>query len=163
MAVYPPQRGEMATATERRSGEDRRTRRWGNLIWFLKTGQRRRVRRETDRRSFSFLDYYSPKLFYSLILVLLLSVVDALLTLWLLENGANEVNPVMAYFLRFGPNVFMLVKYLLTSMAVIIVVLFHYGVIRSVKIPLRALMPFFASCFGMVVAWELFLIARLML
>ena len=162
MGVHTTGQFAPSTLTERRSGEDRRSRRWGNLVWLLKTGKRRRLRRTSDRRSLRFLDYYSPRLFYALILVLLLSVTDALLTLWLIEQGANEVNPVMAYFLRFGPNTFMLVKYFLTSMAVTIVVLLNYVFIRYLGVQFRVLMHFFAGCFGMVVAWELFLIVRLM-
>lgn len=147
---------------ERRSGKDRRTRRWGDLIWLLKTGRRRQLRRKEDRRSLKVLDYYSPRLFYALVLVLLFSVADALLTLWLIDHGANEINPVMAYFLQFGPNIFMLVKYLFTSMSVIIVVLLHYVFIRYLRIQFRVLMQVFASWFAMVVGWELFLIVRLM-
>ena len=162
MAEHSPKHIASTITVERRSGRDRRSRRWGNLIWLLKTGKRRRLRRKSDRRSLRLLDYYHPKLFYALILVLLLSVTDALLTLWLIAEGANEINPVMAYFLQFGPNIFMLAKYLLTSMAVIIAVLLHYVFIRYLGVQFRVLMHFFVGCFAMVVAWELFLIVRLM-
>ena len=151
------------SGVERRSGGDRRQRRWGNLIWLLKTGRRGALRRTSDRRRLRLLDYYSPKLFYSLTLVLLLSVADAFLTLLLIDNGAKELNPVMAYFLQYGPNTFMLVKYILTAMGVTIVVLLNYVVIRKTRIRFQVLMQIFAGCFAAVVAWELLLIARLML
>ncbi len=147
---------------ERRSGVDRRAGRWGDLLWLLKTGHRRRLRRQSDRRRLLLLDHYSPRLFYALVLVLLLSVADALLTLWLVDCGAREVNPIMAYYLRLGPTTFMLAKYLSTSFAVIIVVLLHYVFIRRLNIQFRALMNLFAGCFGSVVLWELYLISRLM-
>ncbi len=162
MREHTPGQITPSNLSERRSGKDRRARRWSNLIWFLKTGRRHRLRRKSDRRSLRLLDHYSPNLFYTLTLVLLLSVADALLTLWLLDRGANEINPVMAYFLQFGPSTFMMTKYILTAISVTIVVLFNYVFIRYLRIQFQVLMRIFAGCFGMVVAWELFLIARLM-
>ena len=71
------------------------------------------MRRQADQRRFYVFDYYSPRIFYAATLILVLSVVDALLTLWLIGEGAQELNPVMAYFLNLGPNMFMAAKYLL--------------------------------------------------
>ena len=48
----------------RRTGRERRTERFGDLRWFLKTGRRRHVRRQVDRRRLHMLDYYPPKLFF---------------------------------------------------------------------------------------------------
>jgi hypothetical protein len=146
---------------ERRSGVERRTKRFGDFRWFLKTGRRRQVRRQSDCTNIYTLDYYSPKLFFRFIMVLLLSVVDALLTLWLIDNGAVEANPIMAYYLSLGPGVFLAVKYFITAAAVILVVLLNYVFIRLFRFRVGQLLNVFAGCFAMVVAWELFLIAQL--
>ena len=91
-------------------------------------------------------------------LVLMLSALDALLTLWLLDIGASEMNPVMAYFLRFGPLVFMTIKYFITSMAVIIVVVLYHTRSRHMSFQLGHLLYYFAAGFGAVVLWELSLL-----
>ena len=109
------------------------------------------------------LDYYRPGLLHVVLLILGLSVLDAMLTLWLLECGAQELNPIMAYFLSFGPYVFFVAKYLLTSISVVIIVLLNYICIFRIQYQLGNLLKYFAGCFAAVVAWELFLIMRFVL
>lgn len=145
---------------ERRSGKDRRKRSFNFLIRPFSPGRRRMLRRKTDRCRFFLFDYYSPKLFYAIVLVLLLSVADALLTLVLISEGAQEFNPVMAYFLTLGPNIFLLSKYLLTSVSVVIVVLLNHIAIRRVRFLIGDLLRYFAGCFAAVVVWETVLLVR---
>lgn len=148
---------------ERRSGKDRRAKRFGNLRWLLKTGRRRQFRRESDRRKINPLDSYPPELFVVIILVLGLSVIDGLLTLWLIDNGATELNPVMAYYLEQGPQIFMFAKYLLTASVVVIVVVMNQAFLRLIKVQFGQLLKVAAGCFAMVVAWELFLMVQIVM
>ena len=150
-------------AIERRSGKDRRKRSFYFLRRPLSPGRRRTLRRKSDRCRFFLFDYYSPKLLYAIVLVLLLSVVDALLTLVLIGEGAQELNPVMAYFLAFGPNIFLLVKYVITSVSVVIVVLLNYIVVQRIWFPMGELLRYFAGCFAAVVIWEAVLLVRFVL
>ena len=149
--------------TERRSGKDRRARQFGDLRWFLRTGRRRQIRREADRRKINPLDSYPTELFVVVILVLGLSVVDGILTLWLIDKGATEMNPVRAYYLELGPQIFMLAKYLITVFVVIIAVVMNHAFLRHLKIQFGQLLKVFAGCFAMVVAWELFLMTHLVM
>ena len=149
---------------ERRSGVDRRTRRFGDIRWLIKTGRRRRLRRRSDCSKLFLFDYYSPSLFYIFSLILMLSVVDALLTLWLVDKGATEINPLMAYYLTHGPEVFMTVKYMLTAAAVFITVVFHYAFVTVVyRFSLKRVLEVMAGCFALVVGWEIFLIMRFLM
>ena len=145
---------------ERRSGTDRRKKRFSIVRHLFGPGRRGALRREADRRGFYLFDFYSPRIFYAMTAVLLLSVVDAYLTLWLLGEGATEVNPVMAYFLKSGPLVFVVAKYVLTSVSVVIVVLFNYICVQQVRFQFGRLLNYFAGCFALVVVWELLLIFR---
>ena len=145
---------------ERRSGVDRRRKRVGVLRRVFIPGHREALRRREDRRRVHLFDVYNPKIFYAVTIILLLSVIDAFLTLWLLGEGATELNPVMAYFLLFGPVIFMIAKYALTSASVVIVVVLNYVCIQHIRFPLGRLLNYFAGCFATVVAWELFLIFR---
>lgn len=145
---------------DRRSGVDRRRNRFKLFHRPFSSGRRRSMRRQADQRRFYVFDYYSPRIFYAATLILVLSVVDALLTLWLIGEGAQELNPVMAYFLNLGPNMFMAAKYLLTSASVFIVVLFNYILIQRIPFRLGGLLHYFAACFAAVVIWELVLFAH---
>ena len=95
-----------------------------------------------------------------MVLVLVLSVVDALLTLLLIDEGAQELNPVMAYFLTFGPSIFLLAKYLITAASVVIVVLLNYIGIERLRFSMGELLHYFAGCFAAVVIWEAVLFMR---
>ena len=65
-------------------------------------GRRKAIRRETDKKKhFLLIDYYSPRLLIVLLSILLLSYVDAYLTLALIKtNIIVEVNPSMAFHLE---------------------------------------------------------------
>ena len=154
-------RSETAVFIERRtSATDRRSGRAGSLKWFLKPGRRRHVRRKSDRRRIHLLDFYQPEMFYFLVATLLLSCLDALLTLWLLDHGAMEINPVMAYYIEKGPMVFMGIKYYLTAAIVFFAVLINYAYIRFIGIRFEHILKFSTACFACVVIWELFLIVN---
>lgn len=74
-------------------------------------GIRESVHRIEDRNCIDVFDRYKPSLFIAIMIVLGLSLLDALLTMILLSQGATELNPVMRYFLSHGPQVFIFVKY----------------------------------------------------
>jgi hypothetical protein len=58
----------------------------------------------------------------AILAVVFLSVIlDGFLTLLLLDRGAYEVNPLMAYVLDISPSAFLAGKYALTCMAALIV------------------------------------------
>jgi hypothetical protein len=80
------------------------------------------------------------------------------LTLSLIEHGATEVNPVMAFFLDQGPLVFTSVKYLLTSLGVVIFLLVNHNVLPGARFRMSNLFTFAIASFGIVVVWEIMLI-----
>ena len=103
---------------ERRCGHDRRRHSWRTLTYcgLNGRGRRRQVRRQQDNY---YLDWYSPALVLCGLGVLLLSSMDALLTLTLLDLGAYEANLVMAHALDMGPRVFAAVKIAITGAGVL--------------------------------------------
>ena len=152
---------EMTTdfvGSERRCGEDRRGRnRWFMKQWFGK-GKRKSSRRATDRKRIVVFDQYPPSLLVGTLLVLILSLLDAMFTLVLLSEGARELNPVMRYYLNQGPTVFILVKYGFTVLSVMIIVISYEAIIQRYQVGSKIL-PLFATLFGAVVIWELYLLS----
>ena len=94
-----------------RSGNDRRTKSGFSIRSLLLGGRREKIRRQEDTKRIFYVDQFSPVLFFTIVSILFLCVIDALLTLRLWSHGAYEVNPVMAYFLGFGPYTFLISKY----------------------------------------------------
>ena len=107
------------THEERRQGADRRTR---TCYALLRGGvrPRRRGPRRSHEHGVACRDFHEARWMAIGVLIVLLSVADALLTLLLLNHGAFEENPLMALFVRGGPHGFVAVKLALTAGGVVL-------------------------------------------
>ena len=143
---------------EKRSGKDRRTPRFPKLKYLLFAGRRARVRREEDWHGTFYFDRYSSNIFAAIVLILLLSVLDALLTLYLIDHGSTELNPVMSYFLKYGPFVFMGAKYFLTCVGVVILLLFRNTLRKRSVAHAQNIFSYIIGAFTTVIVWEICLI-----
>jgi hypothetical protein len=143
---------------ERRSGKDRRTNQLPKLKYILYCGRRAKARRDDDLQRTFYFDRYSSKLFAAIVAILLLSVLDALLTLYLIDNGSSELNPIMSYFLNHGPFVFMGAKYFLTCLGVLILLLFRNVFIARSNTHTHHVFSYIIGAFSTVIAWQLYLI-----
>lgn len=143
---------------EKRSGKDRRTHRFPKLKYLLFSGRRAHVRREEDWEGTFYFDRYSSNIFGAIVLILLLSVLDALLTLYLVDRGSTELNPVMSYFLKYGPFVFMAAKYFLTCLGVVLLLLFRNTLRKRSVTHAQNIFSYIIGAFTTVVIWELCLI-----
>ena len=144
-----------------RSGKDRRSKRGFNIRSLLFGGKRVKIRRQADTRRIFYVDQFSPGLFAVVVSILLLGVTDALFTLWLLNHGAYEINPIMKYFLEIGPYTFFYFKYFITIASVICLLMFRNVVIRGIKITARSVLYFVLVIYMALVAWEIHLISDL--
>lgn len=142
---------------ERRLRQERRQSQFTLSKFLLIGGNRQTVRRSDDRKRIILLDRYEPTLLISVMTVLCLSLVDGTLTLLLVKRGAVELNPVMRYYLTLGPLTFLMVKYGITALALIVLVVLHTMTSRDHRIGIY-LLPFCKLTFGSVVIWEIFLL-----
>ena len=145
--------------SEMRSGTDRRSSRGFNLKSLGFGGRREHIRRKEDMRRYFSVDRYSPSIFAAIVIILFLSIMDALLTLFLIGNGAIEINPIMAYYIKIGPYSFLAVKYALTSIGVFIFLILRNIYLRPLKMYTGTLLYVVIAVFGSVVAWQLYLIS----
>jgi hypothetical protein len=107
---------------ERRDRVDRRRRVWWSVCYGSFNPRRRTVPRRLDDLRYHSLDWHSSHLLAVAIGILLLSVVDAFLTLMLLQGGAYEVNPIMALLVNRDVAVFAALKMGLTSIGIVFMV-----------------------------------------
>lgn len=145
---------------EKRLGIDRRTNIKSRLKYLLFNGRRVSSRREDDGGRAIIFDRYHQNLFLAITTILVLSILDAVLTLVVIQRGATELNPVMAYFLEHGTPAFIVAKYVLTSIGVLILLIFKNVFLTKIKIYTHSLFPCVILVFMAVIAWELFLIFR---
>jgi len=101
---------------------------------------------------------HGSKTFAIILLIISLSILDAVFTLELISLGGTETNPIMRYYLEHGPLVFFIVKYLLTSASILLVLALKEGYGARFKVPVRAFLAFQVIALGIVVQWEVYLI-----
>ena len=106
----------------RRNAPDRRKRTIYSLVYGSLNPRRRRARR-VDARSLRDLDWHHPQWLAVAILILVLSCIDAALTLTLIDHGAYEVNPLMAPIVGGSALLFTVIKVGLTGGGVVLLTL----------------------------------------
>jgi hypothetical protein len=148
-------------ASDRRNAPDRRRRTLYSLF-YGSFNPRRRSPRRTDARSLRDLDWHQPQWLAVAMLIVVLSCVDAALTLSLMSHGAYEVNPLMAPIVGGSPLVFTLVKVGLTAGGVVLLTL-AARMTAFGKIPVSFLLYAVLIGYGMLVAYELKLLEETLL
>lgn len=108
-------------AVENRAVIDRRTLSWRTVLYGFVRSRRRQHRREQETEV-RFLDWHHPWLFFLAVGTMLLSSLDAFMTLLLIERGMVEVNPVMAAVMGHGTAWFAASKLFMTGAGVLVLV-----------------------------------------
>jgi hypothetical protein len=147
---------------DRRSGKDRRSNDVPGVKSLFIYRRRKKVRRKDDKYKISYLDQYDPRIFIAIVLLLFFSIIDAFLTLFLIDHGASEINPIMAYFLKFGPFTFLSVKYFFTCYSILVLLIFSNFFIRKLKIYTYSLFSYALVTLIIVIGWELFMMSRIL-
>jgi hypothetical protein len=146
------------TILERRR-HDRRRFSLRSLFGALFTLRRRRSRRKDDHLN-TYIDWYEPWPLAASVVIILLSSLDAFLTLILLNHGAVELNMLMDWLIKMDIRTFAAVKLAVTGLALIVLVLhfnFHLYKVLPVRYVMYALMPLYA----LLIAHEIILLGDL--
>lgn len=140
---------------ERRHTVNRRAGFFWSFLYGNFHPRRRSSQRAADEHHF-FFDWHEPRILYLALGVLLLSCIDALFTLNLLNAGATEANAFMASVLEQGVDRFVIVKIGITAISVVILVTTarrkFFGSFR-VEHLLRA----FCTVYILVICYEIYL------
>lgn len=109
------------TAAENRTIADRRNLGWRTVFYgFLRS--RRRLHRREEESEVRFIDWHHPWLFFLAVSTMIMSCLDAFMTLQLIERGMVEVNPLMAAVIGQGTAVFAASKLFLTGIGILALV-----------------------------------------
>ena len=122
-------------------------------------GRRRQLRREQDSTGV-YRDHFAPGFVLTSLALLLLSGLDACLTLQLLQRGAAEANPVMRALLQWDVLVFINVKILVTAMGLLILIL-HSHLVLFRRLKVERVVSGLVCLYLAVVAYEIVLHALL--
>jgi hypothetical protein len=141
---------------DRRAGSDRRRHVLRSLVVGSFNPRRRRPRREHEHHV-AALDWHHPQWLAVALLIVLLSVTDALLTLTLLNLGAHEANPFMAPLVGRGGYGFVFWKFGLTAGGVILLTVVARVRVFG-RIPVAALLYMLLALYCLLICYEIWLL-----
>lgn len=151
---------EESPLNERRSGKDRRAAPTSPFTLKSLFGYRISSRRKEDRTKYYFFDRYSPFFVVLLLVTLLLSICDAFLTMRLIGLDAQELNPVMKFFLDLGPSPFLLVKWILTVFGLLTLLVLKNFYLWGSKIKTEAILITVPFLYLTLVIYEVVLVVN---
>jgi hypothetical protein len=137
---------------DRRQYPSRRAFSWSTALFGFLRSHRRTLRRAEDADSL-FTDWHHPWLFFLAVGIMVLSCVDAFMTLRLLEHGMVEANPVMAAMLDQGIGRFSASKFALTGIGVLTLVFLARTVFMNLM-RTGLLLTFFFSIYCCLVCYQ---------
>jgi len=123
---------------------------------FSLRGRRIRIRRDTDLLRGRYVDRSTGRHLVFVVLLLLFVSLDALSTLFIIERGGSEVNPLMDATLRRGVGWFLLVK--LGPLPLAFALLSVHRYFSWVKVALGALV----AIYGALMLYHMSLLARIL-
>ena len=145
-------------AVEHRDTERRKTS-FNTLLGALFKQRRRTSRRDGDMVN-NYIDWYDHWPLVATVLIILLCLIDAFLTLILLNHGAIELNVLMDWLIKEDIQTFALVKMFVTGLALVVLVMhFNFRVYRYVSV--RYLMYALVPAYSILIAHELSMLAQI--
>jgi hypothetical protein len=120
-------------------------------------GRRFQIRRESERsgRLPPFVDRHSGPMRIPIYLVLILTLVDGLLTLHIIEHPGDEANPIMARALERGIAWFFVSKYLLTAVGMAVLLILREYRIAKTRVRVGDLIPVVLLLYTVLVSLQL--------
>lgn len=140
---------------ERRGRVDRRESVAPLWDWRRLRGRRARNRRDDEHGRPYLVDRVSVWSFAMATLLLVLTLVDGVLTLGLLDEGCEEANPVMRFLLDHGPGAFLAGKYLLTAVFLPVALVTSQYRIFGTRFRVGYCLPIVAALYLLLIAYQL--------
>jgi hypothetical protein len=143
------------TEIDQRIRQDRRRQPTPGLSRYTFFGWRRRFRRKSDQEKGGYIDRYSSKLFFFLILILGLNVLDVLLTVMILDSKGWEWNPIVRSVIEAHGDRFWIWKFAIVSVSLILLCL-------HIKFkPVRTIIVALCSIYLLVILYQILLLLHL--
>ena len=141
---------------ERRGQKDRRRHNWHTVTYCGLHGRGRRRHARRDGHNY-YLDWYDPKLVLTGLGIVLLSSLDALLTLTLLNHGAYEANQLMAHLMEFGTVTFVVTKVAITCFGMLFLLMHsHFQILKITNG--KQMLKLLLAVYGALILYEIVLL-----
>jgi hypothetical protein len=153
----PPAEAEDA---ERRSQSDRRRQPTSPWAAFPPAGLRTKNRRAEEHRQPYYTDRFSSVIFVAVLLLVIATLSDAGLTLYVICGGGGEANPLMGRLLEHGVQTFVIGKYLLTVVGLPVLLIFRNHYLFGTRLRVGHLLPICLALYAALIAYQIVLIEQ---
>jgi hypothetical protein len=140
--------------TDRRKNSDRRKFPTRPFSKYMLKGRRKQARRKDEDQNY-YVDRYDAKFLALVLSILVLCVFDAYFTLKIIHDGGKELNPLMIKFLDRFPEMSLFVKYAVTAISLVIL-LVHKNFIIFRKVKAYFFLYVIFSLYFILVLYEVF-------
>jgi len=138
-----------------RAEKDRRKQPTPAVSRYTLFGRRRAIRRKAEQQKGGYVDQYSSVLFFFLILIVGLNILDAFFTLMLLDLKGWEANPIVRSVIDLYGTEFWIWKFSIVSISLALLCLHsRFRLVKEVIIGISCL-------YLVVVAYQIFLLLHL--
>lgn len=138
---------------------DRRQRPNRSLHHYGLTGRRAYQRRKTDLGLMT-TDHFEKPVWFAALAIIVLSVLDFILTILILESGGTELNGLMDHVIQQSISLFFATKYSLTALAVLILLSHQQHLFfRAVKV--KTILYGLAFAYSVLFIYEIRIIASI--
>jgi hypothetical protein len=117
-------------------------------------GHRTACRRAEEHRRPYFVDRFSSSTFIVIMMLVAASMLDATLTVHLLEAGAKEINPLMDRLLMHGVGAFLLGKYVLTVGGLPLLLIFQNHYLFNTRLRVGHLIPIAVALYAVLIGYQ---------
>ena len=140
---------------DQRNIKDRRKQPTPGLSRYTFFGRRKTIRRKSEQRRGGYVDRYTSSLFFLLVAIVGLNVLDAFLTLLILDLRGWEANPVVSSVISLYGTKFWIWKFSIVSVSLVLLCLHsRFKLVRELIVAIGCL-------YTMVVAYQIFLLLHL--
>lgn len=140
---------------DQRTVKDRRKHSTPGLSRYTFFGRRETIRRKLDQQRGGYIDRYSPTLFFFLITIIGLNVLDALFTMMILDLKGWEANPVVHSAISLYGTKFWIWKFSIVSVSLALLCIHsRFRLVKEIIIAISCL-------YVMVVAYQIFLLLHM--
>ncbi len=115
-------------------------------------------RRRREHRQPYFVNRFSLPTLTFVVMLVGASMVDAILTLYILATGGNEINPLMDHLLNRGILPFLLGKYLLTVAGLPLLLIFKNHYLFGTRLRVGYLIPVIVVLYLVLIGYQLALV-----
>ncbi len=145
----------MEENSDKRLGKDRREQPTPAISRYTIFGRRKDFRRKAEQQKGGYVDQYSSVLFFFLVLIVVLNILDAFFTLMILDLKGWEANPVVRSVIDLYGTKFWIWKFSIVSFSIALLCLHsRFKLVKEVIIGISFL--YFA-----VVFYQIFLLIHI--